>query len=228
MGVGRARRDSRRLRLLDRLGRARSPTARSAVEPVRCRKRRRPCERRRGRCPLPRLAAGDGRSPRHAVELLGAHRRAVRSHDPARARGLRLRRVVRTGSRSRDCRRSRELVTAPPGRDVIRVVVTQPRPWLLSAHPVVLVSAVDTVSGTVQLPEGVAIDLGGVGKGFAGRPRRAGLDRTRRAAVRASASAVTSARAGRVRRTGTGTIDVEHPFDPSRRSSRTDSRTPRS
>ena len=75
----------------------------------------------------------------------------------------------------------RELVTAPPGLDAIRVVVRQPRARSERA-PGCSGVTVDAVARTrSSCRAGVAIDLGGVGKGYAGDLVARGLVAARRA-----------------------------------------------
>ena len=108
----------------------------------------------------------------------------------------------------------RELVTAPPGREPIHVVVTPSR--ARSEHaPGCSGVTVDSVARTVQLPAGVAIDLGGVGKGYAG-------DLVARGLVARGARGVCIGLGGDVRACGEGPVEghwdveVEHPFDANR------------
>ncbi len=108
----------------------------------------------------------------------------------------------------------RELVTAPPGLDAIRVLVTQPRARS-ERVPGCSGVMVDEVAHTVRLPNGVAIDLGGVGKGYAG-------DLVARGLIARGARGACIGMGGDVRACGEGPVDghwdieVEHPFDPDR------------
>jgi FAD:protein FMN transferase len=108
----------------------------------------------------------------------------------------------------------RELVTAPPGRDPIRVVVTPPRAPSERAPGCAGID-VDVVAGTVWLPDGVAIDLGGVGKGYAG-------DLVARGLLARGALGACIGLGGDIRCCGAGPVDgdwdieVEHPFDGNR------------
>jgi FAD:protein FMN transferase len=114
---------------------------------------------------------------------------------------------------------TRVLTSAPPGQDPLRVLVpargaatarTMPGPAPGCAGVVV-----DRDAGTVTLPEGSGIDLGGIGKGYAADLVAGGL-------VARGAAAACVALGGDVRAAGAGPHDgawlvpVEDPFDEHR------------
>jgi thiamine biosynthesis lipoprotein len=159
-----------------------------------------------------------------AVETLDLVERAIglwhdteHRFDPTVLRSLEARGYDETFERVRDRRREAgrvRLVTQPPGLPPMEFLGS-PTPALGAPAPGCSGVVVDRSRGTIRLPPGVGLDLGGVGKGYAADLVARGL--VSRGAVGACVGVggdVRCAGVGPVR--GGWDVEVEDPFAPAR------------